>query len=96
MAKSGVPSAKNIFVGYCEETKGYRLIDSKKPMKVTKARDAMTEITKKMKARMQRLNCSLYSVKISMRRPVQRLIQRHKLLLKKRLNSKNKLEMVNQ
>jgi hypothetical protein len=39
-------SREHIFVGYFEETKGYRLIDSKKPMKVTNARDGFIEDTK--------------------------------------------------
>jgi hypothetical protein len=39
-------SKEHIFVGYCEETKGYPLIDSKKPMKVTKARGGFIEDTK--------------------------------------------------
>jgi len=41
ITKSEIPRAKNIFVGYCEKRKGYRLIDPKNPMRATKARDVV-------------------------------------------------------
>ena len=38
---SWILSQKCIFVGYCENTKGYRLINPSKPLKIIKSRDVI-------------------------------------------------------